>query len=316
MKKFLWAMIGLILLVGGIGLREWLVREEIDATQDQLRTQLNEMVKSASTRERMNELSGSSFVFEKFVAPVFEATNRLLWPSSRVQALFDWTRSVHQEISKTSETKQEAMKTQYNTEVKNLREAATPSVDRMIQIMKKAEALDPTQSASEIAITEMKALKEFGQKKDDTVLSSVKEEGLKRLMQLRKMLKKADHKRMGEFLSSGKFVQEIQQPAIELILQIRQEDIRKQAWKEFRLKLSEILSKRSIQLTNSERMKKSKEIEKLFEEPMAKLFEQEDRPLAPVQNLPTPPSAVIPRDEDLYNESELGSPSDANSPHE
>lgn len=315
MKRIILVTFGLLILAGGLGLREWLVREEIDSTQNQLRTQLNEMVKSASSRERLNEISKSSFVFDKFVSPVLEATNRLLLPSARLSSLLDWTQTVHQEISQSENFQRESMKAEYQKEVEDLRAKQSPSIDRMIQIAKKAEDLNPDAKLSEIASEEMKALKEFGQKRDDTSLALVKEEGLKRLQQLRKILKKADHKHMGQYLSSGKFVHEIQQPAIELILQIRQEEIRKTAWKEFRSKLNDILAKRSIQLSNAEHVKKRKEIEKLFDEPMAKLFEQEEPPFAPNSDViaPPPPSAAVaPLEQDLYNERELSNPADAN----
>lgn len=312
MNKMLWMVAGLLLLCSGFALREWLVREEISTTQAQLKTQLSEMLKSASTRERLQEINTSSMVFDKFITPVFEATNRLLFPGSRLQSLLEWAKGVHSDIAETLEARNIQMKSQFYSEIKAIRASSNPSVDRMMKVLKKAEELQSEQTPSQLAADEMRDLKEFGQKRDDMTLMSVKSEGLKRLQDLRKLLKKADHKRMGEYLSSGQFVKEIQQPAIELILQIRQEEVRKQAWTEFRAKLNDILSHRSVQLHNVARRKKEKEFERLFEEPMAQLFEQEEQPIViPAPSAPAPSAAIAPSDQDLYNEPELSNPSDS-----
>lgn len=324
MKRNLILSISIVVLVSVLALKEWLVSQEVSAIQQQLKSQISQSLDSADSLQRVQELSQSTYVYDHFITPVFEAANKHLWPSSRQNILETWVQELHAEISLKTDRKATAFKGQLETELLKIREGNQPSVDRLVQILKKSQSLSPTTDSAEIVQSEMLALKEFGQQRDAKMLNSVKEEGLLRLKALRKLLAKADQKKMGELLSSGRFVQEIQQPAIELILQIRQEEVRRTAWKEFRTKLHEILSRRSAALANITKVKRQKEIEKLFmEEPVAHLnYEEESRVLpdsmmAPAPSnskLPAPPSRVPAASErELYNEGELASPSDANS---
>lgn len=311
MKKVLILSLGALFLISGLCIREWLLHQEISVTETQLKEQATTALQSASSVDRVRHLTTSTVVYERYLSPVIEISNRLLWTPSRSEVISDWKREMHSLVDDLAANRRDVLSKDAVDQIQKIRSEAKPGLPRLYDILKAAENTADL-SCSQTVRDEMKTLSEAGQKRDQEILAAMKVEGLTQLKHLDKAIKGMGSAQIGNFLKSGRFLREIQQPILNYVLQIKQEELRKSAWTEFQKKIEAALSHKSVPVASvkdrSQRAKK--EIEKLFnsmaEAKTGDLLNTHEPEAAPSQI----PSAA-PSQESLPSP-ELTSPSDAN----
>jgi hypothetical protein len=312
MKKIPLLISGLVVIALLLALKEWLVSEEVSSTQNQIKTLIAQEFENANSASKITELTSSAVAYEHYLEPVIIIANKLIWPAHRSSITSDWSNEVHTEILKASQKRKDVLSSKLDENLKGLRDSAKPGVERLIAVLQKSEELGADLQCASTVQQEMKSIKEYASEIDTTTVAALKEEGLLRIRELRKLLKKANQNKIGQLLSSGRFLREIEQPAISLILKIKQEDLRTAAWQEFSKKLSEVLTKKNILLAHSEKTKRQREIEKLFNDPAIHALANDSR--EQYHDLsPTPsPLEESTSEESLYEN--LGNPSDSATP--
>ncbi|MBN8555682.1 MAG: hypothetical protein J0L93_09575 [Deltaproteobacteria bacterium] len=277
MKTKFFYISGLVVLLSLLGLKEYFVFQQISQTKTHLQSLITQQFEAAQNAEKVREIAISSVAFETFLEPVIILSNKLLFPPFRNSIVSDWAKEVHLQLSQGSKKRLETLSGKMDVNFKTIRDAVAPGVDRLVSLLKEAQSVDANSNCIDTVQNEMKAIKEFASEKDQQVLADLKEEGLQRIQDLRRILKKASVQKMGELLSSGRFIQEIEQPAIALILKIKQEDLRQAAWKEFSTKLNEVFTKKKMLLAQEKKTKRQQEIEKLFNDQAMHAFVEDHR---------------------------------------
>jgi outer membrane translocation and assembly module TamA len=266
MKKYILLVIGLVLIIGGLSTREWLIREEISIRKTNLKEQASLSIQNAQSHDRVRYFSTSAVVYERYLEPIIQEANRLLWPTSRADLLADWKREIHFYLDDLSNTRLSALSSESEKEIQRLHQEVKPSVKRLYDILKASEN-SPSLSCAQTVRSEMQSISEAGQKRDQEMLTAMKIEGLNQLKHLDKAVKGMTNAQLGNFLKSGRFIREIEAPVLDFALQIKQEELRKAAWEEFERKVLSALSKKgaSIADVKDRSLRAKKEIAKLME---------------------------------------------------
>ena len=102
-------------------LREWLLLNEIQSTQALIKMQINDQLDRASSLDRVQELSTSAVVFERYLEPVLLLSNKLTWPGFRNETMASWKRIVHTKVDQIAEEKEELFTANFNDEVDRIR---------------------------------------------------------------------------------------------------------------------------------------------------------------------------------------------------
>jgi hypothetical protein len=323
MKKYLLLLAGVMLFAMALSGREWLLLEEISATQNQIREQLPASIKLAPNVERVHYLGNSSVVFERYLEPVLDVTSRMLWAPFRSSVITDWKREIHAKIDDLSAARIAELTGQTEKEIAKIKIDSKPSLNRLFEILKVSENNSTPATCSQAVQEEMKLVKEAGLKRDQEVLASLKAEGISQLKHLEKLLKGMSQAEIEQFLKSGRFVREIEQPVLDFVFQLKQEELRRAAWDEFEKKLEATLSKKVPMAKIKDRsLRAQKEIERLFNsmteakgQELQAIPPQNPMPIAPDSKLiipearvPSSPSDAGSRDD---SEGDLQSPADA-----
>jgi hypothetical protein len=331
MKKYLLLIIGTLFLTAAFSFREWLLWQEAAVTKNQLKDQATQSIQNAQTFERVHYFTTSTVVYERYLEPVIEIANRLLWSPSRSEIISDWKREIHALLDDLAANRTAALSLDAEKNIQKLRADSKPSLNRLYEVLKNSEN-NTTLSCAQTVHDEMKMIAEAGQKRDQEILTQMKVEGLTQLKHLDKAMKGMTNAQVGNFLKSGRFIREIQQPVFDLALQIKQEELRKSAWAEFERKLSSALSKKGgtpVANVKDRSLRAKKEIEKLFNSMAeAKTLEVPELPheekIVPPSTPRTPAAPETSRPLEPTEESfgtaadlpegELTSPSDASTP--
>lgn len=252
--------------------REWLIDQEIQSTQDQLRFQIASQIDNAATLERLTYLSSSDAVYERYLEPIILIANKYLWPTSRREAVGQWKRDVHAKIEDFSHSRMTQLQAAAEEKIRDLRAKSNPDISRLLNIVQVTKDLNSEMAAKAIS-EEIKLISEASRQKDQELVKTLASEGQKGLKTLRSSTKGMSQQKFSQYLSSGRFFKEIQQPVVELILKIKQEDLRQNVWNEYRHKLVEVLSNK-----NQGYVKKRKvdQFDSLFE-PLAEMSVKSDQ---------------------------------------
>ena len=315
MKTKIFYISGLVILLSLLGLKEYFVIQQISQTKTHLQSLITQQFDAAQSAEKVREIATSSVAFETFLEPVIVLSNKLLIPTLRNNMISNWAKEVHLQLAEGSKKRLEMISGKVDVNFKAIRDSEAPGVERLVNLLKEAQTIDTNGNCLTTVKDEMTAIKTLASDQDQKVLVELKEEGVQRLKELRKVLKKASIQKMGELLSSGRFIQEIEQPAISLILKIKQEDLRQTAWKEFSTKLNEIFTKKKMLLAEEKRTKRQQEIEKLFNDQAMHAFAEDHRDPELRDRRPLPP-APSSSEEDLYLEDRSEGVTDFSNPSE
>ncbi|MDB5037295.1 MAG: hypothetical protein JWQ35_823 [Bacteriovoracaceae bacterium] len=266
MKKYLVLVAGFLLIGAALSIREWLLITEIKLTETALREQVVESFQNAPNADKIRYLTSSSIAYERYLEPIIEATNRLLWPTSRTEMLSEWKRSLHTQMDDLAAVRSSSLLSEVQKNISKVKSDSKAGLSRLYEILKLNEAAQVQVSCTQTVQEEMKLIQDAGIKRDQDVLASMKSEGRLQLKHLEKRIKGMNANQMSQFLKSGRFVREIQQPVLDYVLQIKQEELRKSAWAEFERKVETVLSHKNFAVakTKDKTLRAKKEIEQLF----------------------------------------------------
>lgn len=324
MKKYFILSTALILLLAALSFREWLLLQEIAVTKSQLKDQASSSIQSAQSLDRVHYFTTSAVVYERYLSPVIDVANRLMWPPSRTEIIAEWKREIHATLDDLTANRRTSLSQDANLGIQKLRGDSKPGLNRLYEVLKLSEN-NTDLSCAQTVREEMKSISDAGQKRDQEILTQMKVEGLTQLKHLDKAVKGMSPAQIGNFLRSGRFLREIQQPVLDYVLQIKQEELRKAAWSEFERKLSVALAKKSVPVAavKDRNLRAKKEIEKLFNSMAEAKTEEHLSPSAPskilaprvpeLPNIESPSAEPRISLEDL-SATEMSSPSDATSP--
>jgi len=294
-KHVLFISVGL--LVAGLVTREILIHQEINSLQKEIASQMNERFEQASEQRRIEELAAASTVFQSYVEPIFSASSRLLWPFSRESISREWKREIFAQLDDRLFQAQQRLKASMDSALKDTMDRLEASTARLKEIISIRKRFSTDPQFAEMIESELQLITKAAQEKDVALLEQIRIEGRTSLDKLSQRLKRFDHAKLASYISSGKFSAEIEQPVVDLIVQLRQEVTRKNAWKEFQQSVQQTLQKRkSTVLSNSNKnmassdRKESKRIAELFDS-ISKSLDQEESQLtvqAPESDIPLP----------------------------
>ncbi len=251
MKKSLWIALGVPFALVLIVAREWLIHEEISSLQTSTLDQVREHISNAQTANRLRELQTSATVFDRYLEPVLLSSARLLWAPSRTALITEWRRQVHTQLSEKITARTLELETQLKTSLSEVRSSSTPSLKRLFDIIKESESHDENMSCSQTVKEEIDAIQLASSEKDQEALKALRTEGASKLAELKKNLRSKGAPQIAQYLTSGRYYNEIEKPVLNLVLQIKQEDLRKNAWAEFRRKIDETLSQKKMSVARS-----------------------------------------------------------------
>jgi hypothetical protein len=285
------------LLVAGLAIREVFIHQEIKSLQSEIKAQMNERFEQASEQRRVEELAAASTVFQSYVEPVLSTSSRLLWPYSRDSIGQNWKREIFAQLDDQLFQTQQRLKAAMDGALKDTMDRLEASTARLKEIIAIRKRFSSDPQFAELLENELQLITKTAQEKDIALLAQIRAEGRSSLDKLSQKLKRFDHAKLASFISSGKFSSEIEQPVVELILQLRQEATRRNTWKEFQTSVQQSLQKRkSTIISNSKKnvaegdRKESKRIAELFDS-ISKSLEQEESQLsvqAPDTDIPLP----------------------------
>jgi len=249
----------LALLVLGLMAREFLIHQEVDALQSEISNQLTERFDQATDRGRVQELASASTVFQSYVEPVYTTSSRLLWPYSRDSIARDWKRKIFDRLDDKLFETQKRLSEVMERDLKESREKQEASAARLREIIsiRKKFSIDP--EFGDLVEAELKLIQENASERDRQLLEEIRIAGRKSLETLGKKLKRFDHSRLASYVSSGQFSSEIEAPVVELIIQLKSESTRRNAWNEFQKALSETFQRRKSNLLSNSTQKQKKD---------------------------------------------------------
>lgn len=282
------------LLVAVLITREVLIHKEITALQNDISSQLQDRFTQATHQGRVQELAAASTVFQSYVEPVYSSSSRLLWPYSRDQVSRDWKRVIFQKLDDQLFATQQRLQMEMQKSLKDSsqKEASTARLKEIISI-RKTFTTDP--QFAEAIETELQLISQAAQEKDRLLLEQIGIEGRASIQRLNAKLKRFDHSKFSAYISSGNYSREIEQPVIDLILQLKLEATRRGAWAEYQRTLQDSMkNKKAKLLSNSKRatdqQDDSKRIADLFNS-IAKSIDEQPQQLtvqAPETEAPLP----------------------------
>lgn len=289
--------IGLGLLLAGLTTREIFIHQEIKSLQKEISAQMNERFEQASEQRRIEELAAASTVFQSYVEPIFSTSSRLLWPYSRDSIGQNWKREIFAQLDDKLFQAQQRLKAAMDGSLKDTMDRLEASTARLKEIIAIRKRFSTDPQFAELIESELQLISKAAQEKDLALLEQIRMEGRSSLDKLSQRLKRFDHAKLAAYISSGQFSNEIEQPIVDLIVQLRQEATRKNTWKEFQTSVQQTLQKRkSAIMSNSKKnmaagdRKESKRIAELFDS-ISKSLDQEESQLtvqAPDTDIPLP----------------------------
>lgn len=290
-RNFLYSL-SILALLGVVGVREWLTRAEIEKTRTNLLDQVKESIGQALTLDRLAELEKSSIVYDRYLEPIVLASSRLLFPGSQTSILQDWKRDLYSNLDNEMHQKRAALQEETKQDLLKVRNDLSPSIDRLLRLSKTSESANLcAQTVSE----EIQSLRQWSQDKDSSTLQSLQQEGKQKLRLLKDRIRRMNAAQFGEFLTSGKFVKDYQEPILNIVFTIRNEEMRKNTWVSFQKEMLETLSRKKAQMKED---RKREIINRAFE-PLAEVLAPK-RLESSAEKKSTPPQNPSGSASDLY----------------
>jgi hypothetical protein len=287
-KQLSFLFIGFFVITSIFVLREWLLLNQIESSKSVIKLQINGQLDKASSLERVQQLSSSTLVYERYLEPIFTIANRLMWPPFRNSAMNDWKRTVHAKIDNISEEKRDSFAQNFKSEVERIRDIENPGLDRMRTIIEETEGMGTaTQLAMALKSELEKAEEEFFNQDKETV-DDLRSKGKEKIRALYAKIKTMNDVQLSEFLSSKAFVSNIQAQMVDQIMGINDPEIRRQAWDQFNKKILSILTRKHIQMAKYRHQEQERVRNKTstVAQPMAEAFLKEANKYFPFEDKP------------------------------
>lgn len=253
--------LSLLALVAG---REWLIRQEIQSLQENTRAQISDHLNLLSDLRSLKDFDKSSQIYHRYIEPVVNTSSRLLWPNAREDLVSAWTRELFSQIEVSQVSRMQTLKAEFSEKQKMLREGKEASSQRLIDLVAMSEALDPQFQCASLVKAELDEIQANGQKRDIETLAQVKETQKAAISRLRERIRGMSESKLGKFLSSRAYQNEILAPVQDQILKVRQEKLRREALQSFDNQIFRALNKHRGHIEKSRELR-SEKITKLLE---------------------------------------------------
>jgi len=242
MKKSFWLALGLAMGLLTLGAREWVLNQELNDLRSAVISQLREHVSNANSISRLRELQEVATVYSRYLEPLLLVSSRMIWGPTRSDIVISWRREVQTELEEQISKKTSDFEATFRKEMNAVRMTETPSLKRLSSLVRICEEKSPTLICSTIMDEELAAIQKTAAEKDQGLLAAIKTEGVLRLKELKTQLTSKSSKQIALYLTSGKYHRAIEKPITDLIMNLKQNELRKSAWNEFEKKRDEILS--------------------------------------------------------------------------
>lgn len=294
----------------GLAAREWLLHEELRALQSELTSQIREGIHQAQDAQRLQEFQTAPFVNERYLEPVVMVASRLIVPGSSQEKILSWRREMQRLLSDQIYMKQTSLTESIRSEIDRERGQKKSGFEKLKTIIQLSENL-PTQiqRTEEIEKT-LAAMQKENREADEQAVKELKAAGQKSLGLLRKKMNQLKDEALTNYLSSRVYSDEIDEPVIQVVMNIRHPELRKKSWAEFRSEKLKIFQNRFKGLARaatpkSTASKESAALAELLKQEYQREMERERLIQQPHMPVPESPASSTPRNTEIL---ELGQP--------
>lgn len=286
-----------VLILAG---REWFIHQEIKSHQELLRSQIKEQFELAQDVDRLQNLSLAPFVYDRYLEPVFVSAHKLLWPLSRESAMNSWRRDVHTRIDDEVYQRKLKLKAEIDAEIAKIQTDEEPSIARLVKVLDAKSRMLADTSIRQSIHDEIQRITARSREDDLTTLREIRSTGIDIVKSFKKKITPMDSKALGQFLVAGRFNNEVQQPVLDLIFKLKQEETRRRTWAEFQKTLLDILQSKKVKLASAKTKDQSKKFEALFDS-VAEAIKKEESVSSADRLKVTEPSGITPTRVDTVN---------------
>lgn len=233
MKVWIILSASVLCILGSMGLREWLILEEVKNLQSSLETQMDDSLSNVDNLERLQQIQYSAYVYRRFIEPVLIESQRLLWPPYRSASVLNWERSLHQKLEDQSYTKATKLRQEISDQIQKARKVNEPGTDRLIQIAKLSQGFDKADDRITSIRDELESIQSAARNDDSKLIRQIAKSGASKIKELRTKIRKMGERELLSYLSSKDFYDEIQKPVLSKIQELKQPKLRTATWEEF-----------------------------------------------------------------------------------
>lgn len=243
-RNVLLSLLGLFVL-GALIARELIIHREVNSIQAGLLTSLVESMETSPTKERLERMTSSMIVYNRYLEPVIQTAQGLLWPFSRNSIINTWKRDIHTKIENHFQLKLDSFNDEAHQLIQKARENDIPSLFRLEEIVKLSQNIPSELERIQMIEEELQQIRTSTELADQKLLEDIKNVGKTRLIELKNIIQPMSETELFDFMVSGELYSIIQKPVEEKILQIRQTNLRTASWSEFQEKLNQVVGRKA-----------------------------------------------------------------------
>jgi len=231
--------------------REIFIRSELKVLRTQLHEQIRQQFSSVEDYERLGKLALAPTVYERYLEPVLLTSNKLIWPLTRDSEMSSWRREVHGFIDDQIYQQKLRMKTAVGAEVAKINSEEDASILRLMKVLDARGRLLEDPEFKNLVKDEIQKISTSALAEDRKTLDEIRFQGVAIVRSFKEKLRKMDHRGLASFLTSGKYSRDIQQPIVELILKLKQEETRRSTWNEFQKALTGVMDQKKTLISKN-----------------------------------------------------------------
>lgn len=252
--KILLGLLGLS-LVSAVIVRETLILKEIDAVQEELKADLQKTIESVDTLNRLNTVTSSDFVYDRYYEPVILSAQRLFWSPTRTRISLDWKSWLNRNLEDGTYKQRKAIVEQTEMRLESTKMLSKPGIGRLVDLARISQDLGTRESRIKVIEAELDEIQKASAADDQKVLLEIKEKGKAKLHDLRAAINGMEDAALVDFLSSPAYFNQIQSEVVERIMDLKQRNLRIATYKEFMAGLQKRLSHQAVKLQELRKQK-------------------------------------------------------------
>jgi hypothetical protein len=249
MKLWIFSLLGVSVIIAAIATREWLLLKEIHLIKNELSVALKANIESAESFGRLEQMRQSSFVYDRFLEPVFLNTQRMLWPPSRSKANSQWEKHVHSILDRETYQRTLNLRDDLKAQIKPL-EAEIFSYERLKKTLEMALKFDSESLRLELLQKETQDLESFLANQDNQLFQNVRDSGRTGFQKIRSKLVRLNDSDFRDFISSSEFLDNLHGSVVSSIMAVNSPELRQRIWTEYLKSLKNVLQQRPKRLAS------------------------------------------------------------------
>lgn len=268
--------VALVALLALVSVRENLILQEIQSLQLGLISEARQELSRSSEIEDLRKLERSNATYQRYIRPVNEKIQSLLWPPLRQKSLTAWSDQFFSHIETDMDLKKAEIESDIKAEIQEITQLEEAGQERLMKVLAMSQALPQAEERLEWVQKELAAIESSLNEKDREVLSEIRSAGISGLRNLRQFL--ADNKSEADlvsYLSSRAFYAEVLESVSDKILSLHQEDLRKLTWNEFSMQLLKTLNRQNQRLARLREREKEESQKSAIADLLLQRYQQE-----------------------------------------